>query len=284
MYTPIRLLRVFALVGAILFAPSAAYAQSVLLPTPASAGTYPVQTLEYLQDYYGIYPVEYRSQRGREHQNSVPDYLTQDYYTHPEMFSSERMTQFDENFLEMFERVAVETEHTIYDNNSIGDAQIDLRSIVSHNCFHPVHGEIDACIEQFGPYYNLKNAILDGTLRNRLIERNPDIAQDINALYEAMVTEIRNTDVQKPVSLGYYSQNSTAISPSMSDTEDETTVFDQSYFERVDLRSAFVWEVCMSKYPLWKDAARCYARNDHLVLNPDRGLLIDASSIEDMIR
>lgn len=260
------------------------HAQAVLLPYTVSEGEITVhpKTLAFLQSYYGT-TIGFRSQRGRT--SGVPAVYHDSYYITAEDFSAKQMAAYDRNIFETFERVGINTKGSQYDNESFSNAQVDLRAVVTHECFNPVRAEIPHCIEQFGPYYNIRESIEDGTLKDRLILFNPDVSADAMALFDQMQDRVANIDVSAGVAR---TTLPTALVTTGGSTdksvEGDTQLFDHSYKDRVRMNSEFVWEVCTSKYDVWAEQTDCYIRNQRLVTDPDTGLFIEASEAAEYIR
>ncbi|MEK7563709.1 MAG: hypothetical protein AAB544_04945 [Patescibacteria group bacterium] len=240
----------------------------------------------------------FRSQRGRDEDEQFPKEFDPDFYLQDvngnndfiniNMMPVERISQ-------LFERIGVEREPffsnnngQIYDNDTFSDSEIDLRQLVSHQCFYPVNQEILDCMQEFGPYYDLGAAMDTGLLRDLLITGNPNISDDMIRLYDAMVWRFRQQGLFDrqgiQVSGDYTGSLDFNGGVTAEQVEEERSLFNLSATQRMDLRAQFIWSVCASKYQSWGETAMCYQRNERLVTDNDMGLHIEGSDVDEDIR
>lgn len=276
-----------AVAGVALATPETASAQASLYPSSfylVDEEIHP-KTMELLQRMYGN-RLGYRSQRGRV--TGTPEQYEDSYYFDEDTFTEEQMMMFNDNVFEFFERIGIEMDDNIYDNDTFSDAQIDLRAVVTHECYAPVRGEMKHCVRMFGPFYNVREAILDNSLRDWLILNNTDVRPEVLTLYDRLRADVQRHQVKQdrytglPQSIVTTGGNEN-VNEEMDDKDSATMLFDHSYKDRVRMNAEFVWRVCSDKYGV-RGAGYCFARNRRLIIDPDAGLHINASEAADMIQ
>lgn len=195
--------------------------------------------------YYDIDVPHFRSQRGRNTQAS-PSPTTGNYDYNRRASTAVATTKMAHGSIRsLFGHVGLSQYNAFpsYDNKRYTDSKIKFRELTSHTCFEPVGSEIDRCKKRFSEYYNLKESILDGSIYTILVKDNPKISQNIEVLYQKMVTELQATNV--PVVVKPAKQNSILLRD----------------------RMLMVWDACKLQTADHRSAARCYIRNDRQYLS-----------------
>lgn len=234
---------------------STAHAQTIY-PETSYVPNYFVPTQDYFMPqempnvidsyYYDPYTPVFRSQRGRSTYTgpTTGDYDSNDNEPHVPM-DHER---YKNNVRSVFERIAADNTQYLYDNETLADARLDLRSLTTHTCFDPAGTELSDCTRRFGAFANLKKSILNGNLFSVLTEDDAD--SDMRLLYEQMIEQISEEE------------NSTEI----------TTVAEMLRESR-KLRSQLLWEICMEMFPSYQSATECFQRNSRLALDRDLNMV-----------
>ncbi|MFA5800192.1 MAG: hypothetical protein WC840_04505 [Candidatus Peribacteraceae bacterium] len=125
----------------------------------------------------------------------------------------------------------------IYDNLTINSSAFDLVQYMSDVCYRPNDNSLPACKQEFGPYYNLKDTMDNGTLAS-ILDRYPYFA-GVEKLFPA--SSQPGKEAQK-------------LSP------------DAELQLEIDQRSRQVWDICQKMYSDRNDQSRCFQRNIRLVV------------------
>lgn len=151
---------------------------------------------------------------------------------------------YQEAVLDLIKRVD-SRESVILDNENLSEAQVDFRAYISHACFHPTEIEKFECEQQFGPYFNLYDTLIDGTLETIIRTRFRDTPQ-LYALLTALRREQRN----------------------MTDGADEELSRSAEIQAERRSRTTLLWQTCLQNHDYsYADSARCYLRNERLILD-----------------
>lgn len=185
----------------------------------------------------------YRSQRGRSSVRNRRVTIDYDVRNRPSTFGPATMAESRALITSLFNEVSAASDNQSYSNDSFADSSLDLRALISHRCFEPVGDEVSNCRMMFGPYYNLKESMLDGSLYDVIVLENPEITREMRPLYELAMRQIRRDHGDIDRSL--------------------TTLI------RVQrkARAAAVWDICAELYS-GSQVDRCFARHDRLYLYP----------------
>ena len=141
-----------------------------------------------------------------------------------------------------FQRIGA-TQVGTYDNTSIATSAFDFAQYVSHTCYHPTENDIPGCKHEFGPFFNLKDTLTNGTLV-LILKRFPSYAgAERFAMPEHLSTTILREAEPSPQPL----------------------IQEQVMQQNRDERARLSWDQCQNHFDSRRDAVACYQRNIRLV-------------------
>ncbi len=125
----------------------------------------------------------------------------------------------------------------IYDNLTINSSAFDLVQYMSDGCYRPNDHALPACKQEFGPYYNLKDTMDNGTLAS-ILGRYQYFA-GVDKLFPASLQPGKEVKELSP---------------------------DAELRLEIDQRSRQVWDICQKMYSDRHDQSRCFQRNIRLTV------------------